>query len=104
MSSSHRIAAGLVLGLLLLVIPRWVMQHPLRAEVEADRARVEALRAEVDALRDRNGQLVREVSALSTDPRSLERRAREELFFVDDDEMVLVFTEEPDAQTPPDTP
>lgn len=104
MSSTHRIAVGLVLGTLLLVIPRWVMQHPLRAEVEADRARVEALRAEVDDLRERNAQLVREVNALSTDPRSLERRAREELFFVDDDEMVLVFPEEPDAPSTPDTP
>jgi cell division protein FtsB len=104
MTSTHRIVATIVITGLLLVIPRWVMQHPLRAEVEADRARVEALRAEVDDLRERNAQLVREVSALSTDPRSLERRAREELFFVDDGEVVLVFPEEPDATTTPDTP
>lgn len=93
MSPLARTLAAAIFGMLLLTIPRWVMENPRRHELDETAQRVEALRAEVDALRAENERLMAEVEALSNDPWTLEQRAREEHFYVKDDEVVLVFRE-----------
>jgi cell division protein FtsB len=93
MSPLARTIAAALFGMLLLTIPRWVMENPRRQELEDTAQRVDALRAEVEALRAENERLMDEVEALSNDPWTLEQRAREEHFYVKDDEVVLVFRE-----------
>ena len=54
------------------------------------RQRAEALAREVEELQAENAQLVTEIAALRTDPRAIERLAREELGFARPGETVFL--------------
>jgi cell division protein FtsB len=56
----------------------------------AERARTQDLAREVDGLRAENEQLNTEIHALRSDPRAIERIAREELGLARPDELVFV--------------
>ena len=63
------------------------------------RREVDTLRAELEELRQENARLSAEVVALQTDPRAIERLAREELGLARPDETVFFIREE-DAGRP----
>jgi cell division protein FtsB len=60
----------------------------------ARRRQVETLRDEIDSLRKENARLSSEIAALRSDPRAIERIAREELGFSRPDETVFLVREE----------
>jgi cell division protein FtsB len=60
------------------------------------RARTEALARQIEELRAENGRLARDIAALRSDPRSIERLAREELGLAREGETVfLIRTDTP---------
>jgi cell division protein FtsB len=72
------------------------------------RERTGALAAEIEQLRGENGRLAADIAALKSDPRSIERLAREELGLVRPGETVFLIRDEPKARgaapaTPPIT-
>lgn len=66
----------------------------------AQRERAQALEREIGALRVENGRLAREIRALKSDPRAVERLAREQLGLARPGETVFLIHEE----SPPDRP
>jgi cell division protein FtsB len=56
--------------------------------------RSETLRREIEELRSENGRLAAEIAALRTDPRAIERLAREELGLTRPGETVFLIREE----------
>jgi cell division protein FtsB len=60
------------------------------------RQRADALRKEIEALRDENLRLYSEIQELRTDPRAVERIAREELGLARPGETVFLIREQPD--------
>jgi cell division protein FtsB len=61
------------------------------------RRQVESVRQEIEALRADNARLAAEIVALRTNPRAVERLAREELGLARPDETVFLIREEPPA-------
>jgi cell division protein FtsB len=61
----------------------------------AQRQRAEALAGEIEELRSENGRLAADIAALRTDPRAIERLAREELGLVRPGETVFLIRDEP---------
>jgi cell division protein FtsB len=61
----------------------------------AQRQRAEVLRREIEALQAENERLYGEIRALRTDPRSVERLAREELGLARPGETVFLIRENP---------
>ncbi|WP_352432719.1 septum formation initiator family protein [Pyrinomonas sp.] len=59
------------------------------AELRAATAQHERVRAEVESLREGNAQLRAEIERLRTDPRAVERYARERLNMVRQNEIIL---------------
>ena len=59
----------------------------------AQRERTEALRREIQELRAQNGILAEEIRALRSDPRAIERLARESLGLARDGEIVFLLRE-----------
>ena len=59
--------------------------------------RAEALAREIDELRLENGRLAAEIVALRSDPRAIERHAREELGLSRPGETVFLIREDPPA-------
>ena len=59
-----------------------------------ERSRTEALEREIERLRVRNSQLAKEIRALRSDPRAVERLAREELGLARPGETVFLIREE----------
>jgi cell division protein FtsB len=66
----------------------------------AQRERAESLRREIEDLRAENGRLAAEISALKTDPRAIERLAREELGLARPGETVFLIPEEDPSERP----
>jgi cell division protein FtsB len=66
----------------------------------AQRDRAEYLKREIEELRTENGRLAAEILALKTDPRAIERLAREELGLARPGEMVFLIHEEDSAELP----
>ncbi|HKC11970.1 MAG TPA: septum formation initiator family protein [Vicinamibacteria bacterium] len=66
----------------------------------AQRERAESLRREIEELRGENGRLAAEIVALQTDPRSIERLAREELGLARPGETVFLIPEEEPSERP----
>ena len=60
-----------------------------------ERDRVVTLRAELEQLKADNGRLAEQIQALKSDPRSIERLAREELGLARPGEVVFLVREEP---------
>jgi cell division protein FtsB len=61
----------------------------------AERQQAARLEARVVALREENARLAAEIAALKTDPRAVERLAREELGLAKKGETVFVLRQEP---------
>jgi len=66
-------------------------------ELWDERSRAEALLAELEELRIENGRLAEQIRALRSDPRAIERLAREELGLVRRGETVFLIREQPSA-------
>jgi cell division protein FtsB len=66
----------------------------------AERERAAALEARVQGLRDENGRLASAIAALKTDPRAVEKLAREELGLAKKGETVFVLRDEPTPTEP----
>jgi cell division protein FtsB len=66
----------------------------------AQRERAESLRREIEDLRAENGRLAAEIAALKTDPRAIERLAREELGLARPGETVFLIPEEDPSERP----
>jgi cell division protein FtsB len=64
----------------------------------AQRQRADALAGEIEQLRAENGRLAAQITALRSDPRAIERLAREELGLVQSGETVFLIREEPPAR------
>lgn len=91
MSSTHRIAVVVFLLGVLLAVPRWLdrdQQEERVARLTAEYDRVAAANA---AQRTENLRLFAEVEALRTDPALLERRVRDELPWIAEDEVLFLF-------------
>jgi cell division protein FtsB len=61
----------------------------------SQRQKTDALARELDALRAENARLATEIAALKSDPRAIERLAREELGLAAEGESVFVIRDEP---------
>jgi cell division protein FtsB len=66
----------------------------------AQRERAESLRREIEDLRAENGRLAAEIAGLKTDPRAIERLAREELGLARPGETVFLIPEEDPSERP----
>lgn len=64
------------------------------------RERAQALEKEIDQLRAENTRLTEEIRALKTDPRAVERLAREQLGLARPGETVFLIRDEPSAGRP----
>ena len=58
-------------------------------------ARVKQLQGEIDRLNQENGELSKQVQALRTDPKAVERVAREEMGLARPGEMIFKLPEQP---------
>ena len=64
------------------------------------RERAEALRREIEVLRNENGLLATEIAALKSDPRAIERLAREDLGLARPGEIVFTIRDEDGGERP----
>jgi cell division protein FtsB len=90
------------LALFLLAIHDIFGSHGLLA-MRRTQAQVQELRGEIDRLNQENTHLNKQVQALRTDPKAVERIAREEMGLARPGEMIFKIPEQPqDSQRPPD--
>ncbi|HZP32710.1 MAG TPA: septum formation initiator family protein [Candidatus Acidoferrales bacterium] len=94
----------LALGLLLIAMHDVFGSHGLLA-MHRTQAQVKQLRSEIDRLHQENSELTQEVKALRTDPKAVERIAREEMGLARPGEMIFKLPEQaqplqPAAKTP----
>lgn len=80
---------GSILALIALVVGALFGDRGLLYLV-AERERTELLRREIQDLRAHNGRLAEEIRALRTDPRAIERIARENLGLAREGEVVFL--------------
>jgi len=66
-------------------------------QLVSQRERAEALAREIDEMREQNRRLAQEIRALQTDPRAIERLAREELGLARPGEKVFVIRDQEGA-------
>jgi cell division protein FtsB len=66
----------------------------------AQREHAQALEREIETLRTENGRLAQEIRALKTDPRAIERLAREQLGLARPGESVFLIHEESSPDRP----
>jgi cell division protein FtsB len=92
------IALGSIIALIALVVGSFFGDRGFLRMV-AQRERTESLRLEIDELRGENGRLAAEIAALKSDPRAVEKLAREELGLARPGETVFL-VHEPDAARP----
>jgi cell division protein FtsB len=90
---------GTVLGLIALAVGSVFGDRGVLNLVEK-RKQVDELRRQLDDLRADNARLSGEIASLRSDPRAIERLAREELGLARPDETVFLIREE-DVSTPP---
>jgi cell division protein FtsB len=84
---------GSLIALIALVVGSFFGDRGILRMV-AQRERAESLKREIEQLRADNARLVVEISALRSDPRSIERLAREELGLARPGETVFLIREE----------
>lgn len=87
---------GSILALIALVVGSLFGDRGMLYLV-AQRERTDALRREIHELRAHNGWLAEEIRALRTDPRAIERLARENLGLARDGEVVFLVRRAGDA-------
>jgi cell division protein FtsB len=92
------IALGSIIALVALVVGSFFGDRGFLRMV-AQRERTESLRQEIEELRSENGRLAAEIAALKSDPRAVEKLAREELGLARPGETVFL-VHEPDAAKP----
>jgi cell division protein FtsB len=92
------IALGSIIALVALVVGSFFGDRGFLRMV-AQRERTESLRQQIDELRSENGRLAAEITALKSDPRAVEKLAREELGLARPGETVFLI-HEPDAARP----
>ena len=82
------------LALLLLAIHDVFGSHGLLA-MRRTQSQIHELRGEIDRLNQENGDLSKQVQALRTDPKAVERIAREEMGLARPGEMIFKLPEQP---------
>ena len=92
------IALGSITALIALVVGSFFGDRGFLRMV-AQRERTEALRQEIEELHSENGRLAAEIVALKSDPRAVEKLAREELGLARPGETVFLI-HEPDPARP----
>ena len=90
-------ALGSVIALIALVVGSFFGDRGF-IQLVAKREQAESLRREIEDLRAENGRLAAEIVALKTDPRAIERVAREQLGLARPGETVFLIREEPPEQ------
>lgn len=113
MSPGSKITLALFVLGLLTYLPYHVVKHDSGADFKRLSAEVGAMRADNETLSLENDRLREKIQAFRTDPRLLERRARERLLMASPNEVILVFPPKevrelpshiPAQQTPPQDP
>ncbi|HEY7516578.1 MAG TPA: septum formation initiator family protein [Vicinamibacteria bacterium] len=89
------LALGSIIALVALVVGSFFGDRGILRMV-AQRERTESLRLEIEELRAENGRLAGEIAALKSDPRAVEKLAREELGLARPGETVFLI-HEPDS-------
>jgi cell division protein FtsB len=84
----------LALGLFLIAMHDVFGSHGLLA-MHRTQAQVKQLHTEIDRLNHENGELSKQVQALRTDPKAVERIAREEMGLARPGEMIFKLPEQP---------
>ena len=92
------LALGSIIALIALVVGSFFGDRGFLRMV-AQRERTQSLRQEIEELRAENGKLAGEISALRSDPRAIEKLAREELGLARPGETVFLI-HEPDGARP----
>lgn len=87
-------ALGSVIALIALVVGSFFGDRGF-IQLVAKREQAELLKREIEDLRAENGRLAAEIVALKTDPRAIERVAREQLGLARPGETVFLIREEP---------
>jgi cell division protein FtsB len=87
--------AILGLALLLLAIHDVFGSHGLLA-TRHTQSQIQELRGEIDRLNKENGDLSKQVRALRTDPKAIERIAREEMGLARPGEMIFKLPDQPE--------
>jgi len=87
-------ALGSVIALIALVVGSFFGDRGF-IQLVAKREQAELLKREIEELRAENGRLGAEIVALKTDPRAIERVAREQLGLARPGETVFLIREEP---------
>lgn len=100
MSPGTKIALALLVLGLLSYLPYHVVKHDSGQEYQRLKAEVEKMKAGNERLREDNTRLRLRIDALRTDPRLLERQARERLLVARPDEKVLIFPPEHSEKRP----
>jgi cell division protein FtsB len=100
---SRHAGAILSLALFLLAIHDTFGSHGLLA-MHHVQAQVHELRGEIDRLNQENTHLNKQVQALRTDPKAVERIAREEMGLARPGEMIFKLPEQPQDSTPTKKP
>ena len=86
------LALGSIIALIALVVGSFFGDRGFLRMV-AQRERTQSLRQEIEELRAENGKLAGEISALRSDPRAIEKLAREELGLARPGETVFLIHE-----------
>lgn len=84
----------LALGLFLIAMHDVFGSHGLLA-MRRTQSQVKQLRTEIDKLNQENGELSKQVKALRTDPKAVERIAREEMGLARPGEMIFKVPDKP---------
>ena len=92
------LALGSIIALIALIVGSFFGDRGILRMV-AQRERTESLRQEIEELRTENGKLAGEIEALKSDPRAVEKLAREELGLARPGETVFLI-HEPDGARP----
>jgi cell division protein FtsB len=90
---------GSIIALIALVVGSLFGDRGILHLVQ-QRERAEALRREIEALRNENGLLGAEIAALKSDPRAIERLAREDLGLARPGEIVFTIRDEDGGERP----
>lgn len=90
----------LAFGLFLIAMHDVFGSHGLLA-MRRTQAQVKQLRGEVDRLNQENTELSKQVQSLRTDPKAVERIARDELGLARPGEMIFKLPEQPQASQQP---
>ena len=101
---SRHVRTILGLALLLLAIHDLFGSHGLLS-MRRTQSQIQQLRGEIDRLNHENGDLNKQVQALRTDPKAVERIAREEMGLARPGEMIFKLPDKPaDSDGPPKKP